>query len=130
MNKALEELVHHRANERCEYCHFPEPPFHIEHIVAKKHGGPASEGNLALACIRCNAHKGPNLSGIDPDTRAVVELFNPRVHLWTEHFQWTGAVLAGLTPCGRATIVVLMINHPWRVKARERLMRQTEFKLP
>jgi 5-methylcytosine-specific restriction endonuclease McrA len=33
--------------------------------------------NLALACIDCNLQKGPNLSGIDPETRKVTELFIP-----------------------------------------------------
>ena len=27
--------------------------------------------NLALACIDCNLHKGPNLTGIDPETNQV-----------------------------------------------------------
>ena len=27
---------------------------------------------------RCNLHKGPNLSGVDPDTGQVVRLFDPR----------------------------------------------------
>ena len=34
---------------------------HIEHIVAKQHGGLDDFSNLALACHRCNDQKGPNL---------------------------------------------------------------------
>src|SRR5271165_4288477 len=35
--------------------------------------------NLALACYHCNAHKGPNLSALDPESGALVRLFNPRL---------------------------------------------------
>ena len=51
---------------------------HIEHIVARQHGGLSRLDNLALACWNCNLKKGPNLSGIDPTTGLVVALFNPR----------------------------------------------------
>lgn len=124
MDKALVDLVHRRADNRCEYCHFPQPPFHIEHIIARKHGGPTVEGNLALACVRCNFHKGPNLSGIDPDTGDVVRLFHPRTDRWTDHFRWDGARIQGLTPTGRATTAVLEINQRTRVQARERLIAE------
>jgi 5-methylcytosine-specific restriction endonuclease McrA len=64
------EAVRRRAGNRCEYCHLPQGAFrrgfHIEHIVARQHGGPASFDNLAFACWSCNLKKGPNLSGIDP----------------------------------------------------------------
>jgi 5-methylcytosine-specific restriction endonuclease McrA len=74
--------VRRRASDRCEYCHLPQSafrrPFHIEHIVARQHGGLSRLDNLALACWNCNLKKGPNLSGIDPTTGLVVALFNPR----------------------------------------------------
>jgi len=42
----LERTVIRRAAGRCEYCHFPvlssELPFHIDHIIAEKHGGTMS----------------------------------------------------------------------------------------
>ena len=60
-------LVRERAAERCEYCQLPEwaspISFHVEHIRAKQHGGDDQPENLALACDRCNLHKGPNLKG-------------------------------------------------------------------
>ena len=34
--------------------------------------------NLALACNRCNACEGPNLSGVDSETSATVSLFHPK----------------------------------------------------
>ena len=49
--------------------------FHIEHIVSRQHGGTDTLDTLALACDRCNASKGPNLTSIDPDTNAVFAAF-------------------------------------------------------
>jgi len=34
--------------------------------------------NLALACLHCNQHKGPNIAGRNPETGEIVELFHPR----------------------------------------------------
>lgn len=61
MDPATRELVTHRAELRCEYCRlhqaYSELIHHIEHIVARQHGGSDDPGNLALACHRCNLHK-------------------------------------------------------------------------
>src|SRR5436305_5198100 len=125
MQKALEDEVWRPANGRCEYCHLPwgfhRAPFQIDHIIAEQHGGPTVSENLAVACLRCNKRKGPNLAGVSPDTGDIVRLFNPRRDEWTEHFHWDGARLVGLTPIGKATIAVLAINHPSAVVVREEL---------
>jgi hypothetical protein len=42
--------------------------------------------NLALACFFCNRYKGPNLSGFDPATGALTQLFDPRSQIWADHF--------------------------------------------
>src|ERR1039457_110363 len=72
MDATTRDLVRRRAGERCEYCRLrqehSELIHHVEHIVAKQHGGSEDPDNLALACHRCNLHKGPNLTGIDPRT--------------------------------------------------------------
>jgi hypothetical protein len=90
MDAALRELVRQRAGNRCEYCrlHQHHSPFvlQIEHIVARKHGGNDDSSNLALACDRCNLHKGSDLTGIDPETNQIVALFHPRTQSWIEHF--------------------------------------------
>jgi 5-methylcytosine-specific restriction endonuclease McrA len=83
MDASTRELVRHRAGNRREYCGAVEGlpariRFHVEHIVARQHGGGDSLENLALACHLCNAHKGPNLSGIDPATGRVAPLYHPR----------------------------------------------------
>jgi len=108
-------LVRTRAGNRCEYCQLhqddsPLAALHIEHIVPKKHGGPDIIDNLALACIDCNLHKGPNLTGIDPETHEVTELFHPRRQEWSAHFVWDGIYIIGLTAIGRTTVRVLHMN--------------------
>jgi len=85
-------------------------PFQIDHILAEKHGGESVDENLALACPHCNRFKGPNIAGLDPDTKALTRLFNPRIDAWANHFQFDGPRLKGKTPIGRATIQVLSMN--------------------
>lgn len=129
MSPQLRLLVRDRADNRCEYCrlrqeHLPFVTFQIEHIRARQHGGLNDETNLALACDRCNAHKGPNLSGIDPETDEMVELFNPREQAWEEHFERQGMLLVGRTSIGRATVQVLNMNEPRRVQLRQELLKE------
>src|SRR2546427_831274 len=82
----------------------------VEHLRALQHGGSDDPANLAFACERCNVFKGPNLSAVDPLTGAVVELFHPRTHAWTEHFRWDGVKIVGVTDIGRATVALLNMN--------------------
>jgi hypothetical protein len=121
--------VRRRASDRCEYCHLPQTafrrPFHIEHIVARQHGGLSRPDNLALACWNCNLKKGPNLSGIDPTTGLVVALFNPRKDQWAEHFSTaigalipSGIAIYGLTSVGPASAQVLGLNDEMRQMIR------------
>lgn len=85
--------------------------------------------NLALACCFCNRHKGPNLSGLDPDSNEVVWLYHPREMVWAEHFEWQGAKLRGRTAIGRATVQTLRLNRPDAVAVRHLLMREGVFPL-
>jgi len=128
VSDALRQQVRERAGQRCEYCRLPDslPPlesFHIEHIVARQHGGETVLDNLAWACHRCNRHKGPNLTGIDPITKDIVPLFHPRRLIWTGHFSLRGIELIGLTPSGRATVVLLQMNAARRLERRGELIR-------
>ncbi len=106
---------------------FDRPGFEIEHIIARQHRGATVAGNLAWACFTCNKKKGPNLSGIDSVTGKLVPLFHPRRHKWSRHFRWRGALLAGRTAIGRATIAVLGINQPLRVRLRQELIDEGVF---
>ena len=92
MDQRLRQLVRDRASNRCEYCRLAqtaEPFFayHIEHVIARQHGGSDDPENLALACYHCTARKGPNLSALDPESGALVRLFHPRREHWEEHFR-------------------------------------------
>src|SRR5438552_7849235 len=106
MGAATEQAVRERAKHRCEYCRFPEPfaeiPFHLDRVMSRQHGGKTQLDNLALACCFCNRYKGPNLSGVDPVSNAVVRLFNPRQNAWEAHFSWSGPRLVVKTPAARA----------------------------
>ena len=132
MNESLRQLVRERAGGRCEYCQLPDSrppiePFHLEHIVARQHGGQTILENLAWACHRCNRHKGTNLSAIDPDTGQVVTLFHPRRDAWSEHFIVDGIRLRGLTASGRATAWLLQMNAERRLERRAELIRRGWF---
>ena len=127
MDGMIRDLVWSRAGHRCEYCriHQEDEPFyrlHVEHIVAKQHGGTDDASNLALACHHDNDHKGTNLSGIDPGTGKVVRLFDPRRQRWSRHFRFEGPVILGRTPCGRATVTVLALNARDRLELRAELI--------
>ena len=69
MNAALRAFVRERAGRRCEYCRLHEDDadflsFHVEHVVAKQHGGTDDPDILGFACAECNWAKGPNLAGL------------------------------------------------------------------
>lgn len=128
MDKATGMRVRERAAHRCEYCRIPQsiyfPRFQIEHIIARQHGGLTVLDNLALACVRCNLHKSPNIAGIDPLNREQTRLFHPRQDRWVDHFSWNGATIEGKTPIGRATIAVLAMNDPDFVAVRRQLQAE------
>ena len=131
MAKSRRRRIWDRAQGRCEYCQLPQElttlPHQIDHIRARKHRGPTTLQNTCLACAVCNAAKGPNAAGYDPETDELVPLFNPRRDPWTDHFAWKVhvlIVLIGKSAIGRATIEVLRINSPARVELR-RLLQAT-----
>jgi hypothetical protein len=126
MDSATRDLIRRRAGDRCEYCLIRREhvvsPLHIDHIVAKQHRFDDDPSNLALACDQCNRHKGPNLAGIDPESGRLVALFHPRHDAWADHFALQGSLIIGLTPTGRATLVVLAINSIRQERRRASLI--------
>src|SRR6266478_8573166 len=69
MDESLRAFAWERAGGRCEYCRLHQDDyelltFHVEHIIAKQHGGSDDADNLCLACSECNWAKGPNLAGL------------------------------------------------------------------
>jgi len=132
MDGTTRDLVRRRAGERCEYCRLhqrhSELVHQIEHIVAKQHGGSDEPNNLALSCHRCNLHKGPNLTGIDPRTGQAAPLFHPRRDRWTEHFVFEGARIEGISATGRATVQVLAMNDARRLEMRQEVLKHGDFR--
>jgi len=128
MDQAIRGLVRQRAGNRFEYClhrqEHAETAHHVEHNVAKQQSGSDDPSNLALACTHFNAHKGPNVTGIDPSSGIFVPLFDSRQDRWADHFTLRGALIVGLTPSGRATVSVLAMNARHRVNVRAELVAQ------
>lgn len=132
MDAKLIRAVRQRAKHACEYCrmreeYYPTVPFAVDHVIARQHGGITNPENLALACLHCNSHKGPNIGGMDPKTLKLTQLFHPRRHKWERHFRWDGAFVSGRTAIGRTTIVVLALNHPDLVAVRQSLIEEGRF---
>jgi hypothetical protein len=131
MDRATRLFVIGRAEDRCEYCGVsqsasPFLTFHVEHIVARQHGGPDDVGNLAFACPDCNRFKGPNLSTIDPESGQQVPVFHPRRDNWLAHFEIVDSVIVGLTPIGRATVRLLQMNDAERIAVRSEIREADE----
>ncbi|MFN8372091.1 MAG: HNH endonuclease [Anaerolineae bacterium] len=113
-----------QARYRCGYCQAQQQylnlTLEIEHIQPQAKGGTDEETNLWIACRACNSHKGEQTHALDPITNRLIALFNPRLQNWHEHFTWSDdkTLIIGVTPCGRATIEALQMNHKLAVEVR------------
>jgi hypothetical protein len=97
----------------------------VDHIVPLALEGRTDLSNLAMACIGYNAAKWIHTMGVDPESGDRVLLFNPRMHVWGEHFRWSDSdptIVASLTPIARATVALLDLNSPRRLAIRRWLM--------
>jgi HNH endonuclease len=128
---ALRRLVIERAQEKCEYCLFPQFAslfsFEIEHVIAEKHDGETIEANLALACPACNRFKGADLGSIDAETGQLTPFFNPRSQIWQDHFSLDGAQIIPRTAEGRVTVRILQFNQSDRLAERSALIADGEY---
>ncbi|PSF29354.1 HNH endonuclease [Aphanothece hegewaldii CCALA 016] len=112
----VKQAIRERARYVCEYCHSLEMlsanRFTFDHVIPKSLGGSDNIDNLALACRRCNERRYNFVAGVDPETQAIVPIFNPRQQSWKDHFMWRdqGVVIEGTTPVGRATCIRLDLN--------------------
>ena len=112
----LARRVREAAGNRCGYCLGPQHlvlgRLQVEHLLPRSRGGQTEEANLWLSCPLCNNYKGDRTTAVDPDTREMVPLFNPREQNWFEHFRWSpdGLRVIGLTPIGRATVAALHLS--------------------
>jgi hypothetical protein len=57
---------------------------------------------------------------MDPESGTMIDLFNPRLLAWADHFAWSedGTRVIGLTPTGRSTVNALSLNSELHVAAR------------
>jgi hypothetical protein len=123
-SEATKQRIRQRAGNRCEYCQSHQDYLmswlQIDHFRPVSKGGNSKDENLCLACELCNQHKWNQTEAIDPINQDVVALFNPRLQVWQDHFVWSedGVSIVGLTPYGRATVVVLKLNNGLALKVR------------
>jgi hypothetical protein len=118
LRRQLDELAH----DCCEYCLLHRSSslfsFQPDHIIAEKHDGETSLDNLALSCVVCNRNQGSDISSIDPATRQLTPLFNPRTQIWADHFELDGVFIVPLTAIGRVTVRILGLNDADRLERR------------
>ena len=120
----LQADIRSHFKNRCSYCLLPQEILsnllEIEHIFPSGQGGSDDESNLCLSCRGCNGHKSNKINGLDSETNKTVKLFNPRVQIWNDHFEFTEnfSKIIGKNPCGRATVRALKMNRNQAVNAR------------
>ena len=125
---AIRRVVAERAGWCCEYCKsqekFSPQPFTLDHFIPKSKSGNDDSENLVLACHGCNGSKLDKTEALDPLTKTLVPLFNPRVETWAEYFAWDGTFtrILGMTPVGRATVIALKLNRKQLTNLREFLV--------
>ena len=56
---------------------------------------------------------------VDPTTGEQVPLFHPIRQRWSDHFRFKGYEMEGWTAIGRATVVILDLNHIRRQRIRQ-----------
>jgi HNH endonuclease len=134
MPKRLSRMVRRRALDHCEYCGLSqegqEATFHIDHVIPQSMRGPTKLANLALACVSCSLRKGSKTRARDPMTAVIVPLFHPRKHRWRDHFNIEGYKIIGITPLGRATLMLLQFNRPRFIAIRHLEWRLGRFPPP
>lgn len=122
---ALRRRIQERAGGRCEYCLLSEDDafftHEADHIIAEKHGGETILDNLAWSCFDCNRFKGSDISSIDPLTKKLTRLFNPRTDNWLTNFQASLGIIVAITATGRVTEKLLKLNLSARVEIRMEL---------
>lgn len=125
MSRPFYARLRKQLGPRCGYCRTSSAitgeTLTIDHIIPISRAGASDESNLWVACRRCNRNKGAQVDAVDPETGKRAALFNPRMQIWKGHFAWSGdgTLILGLTPCGRATVEALQMNHTDIVNARQ-----------
>lgn len=126
--EGLRQLVRSKAKQACEYCLIHEDdcflPHEVDHVISVKHRGSTTADNLAWSCFTCNRHKGSDIASNDPADGKLTRIFNPRMDVWTEHFElFPDGNIVPLSAIGRVTEFLLNLNTPERIEVR-RLISQ------
>lgn len=95
--------------------------FEIDHIISVKHGGGNEITNLAFACPHCNQYKGSDLTTFLDSYDDIVLLFNPRKHIWEEHFETQNGEILPKSRIGQASIKIFKFNESDRLILRQTL---------
>jgi 5-methylcytosine-specific restriction endonuclease McrA len=127
ISRELRNEVAERAGHACEYCLLPKDVFgsvfHVDHIISEKQGGPTVSMNLTLACARCNLLKGSDISAYLPLKEVIVDLYNCRKHVWSQHFKLeTSGLMLPISEIGEGSIRLLKLNESSKVEARAMLL--------
>ena len=117
-SKTLSLYLLDRAGFRCEYCRAPLTPetahyFESDHVFPRSRGGVDDAHNRAVACSSCNRKKSNVTQHADPKSGVMAEVYNPRIHDWSKHFENSkiSGVIIGRTPTGRATVQLLCLDQ-------------------
>jgi hypothetical protein len=133
MNKTLRQVIKLRANYLCEYClcseYFSPDPFECDHIIPVAKEGSDDLDNFASFYSGCNGYKGDATETIDHASGRMVSIYNPRNHIWKEHFCWneTYTLIIGISSIRRATVTKLKLNREGVVNLRKVLRQVGEF---
>lgn len=130
ISSSIRKKIIERAAHQCEYCLVHEDDFYlsgeVDHIRPIKHGGEHILLNLAYSCIHCNRNKGYDEAIVH--NGHAVRLYNPRIDLWTDHFELINVTIVPKTDIAEVTILVLKINAEERI--RERIVFKKEGTYP
>src|SRR5438105_3385620 len=121
--EALSRAVRSRAHGRCEYCFMHESvqgaTFDVEHVNQQSKGGESTLDTLALPRQDATRIKPAGQQPLIHLQAEQVPLFHPVQQRWSEHFRFKGCEVEGRTAVGRATVVMLDLNHFRRQRIRQ-----------
>ena len=127
----LRQKVKQCADNRCEYCLIHQDDFffsfEIDHILSLRDEGKTKLDNLALSCGTCNRNKAADIGTYLDSKMQFVRLFNPRIDIWSEHFEINRGEIIALSLIGQATIKLLDLNQPDRIILRQVLMQAKRY---
>jgi len=95
----------------------------VDRILSEKHLGRTEPENLALACFFCDRDRGSDLGSIrSTDDPVFVRFFNPRLDVWSDHFEFDALRrILPKTDIGQVTARLFGFNAENRLLERQAL---------